>query len=196
MYRLSQCYCFRCENSSSTFPFILNNPSGPTIATAKVDISCNGAGDGIGVGIGAAGLTWSWPSLSISNDSATGLTPGLYQVQAEDAAGCITVDTVRIEEPDSLKNTFATVEPNCNASDGSITSNVTGGTINYTYEWLDGAQSALSPPQSGVVLASRSSGLYHLRVTDQNGCSIIQPITLNDKNAPVVALDSVDTNRV
>ena len=178
-------------NSSSTFPFILNNPSGPTIATAKVDISCNGAGDGIGVGIGAAGLTWSWPSLSISNDSATGLTPGLYQVQAEDAAGCITVDTVRIEEPDSLKNTFATVEPNCNASDGSITSNVTGGTINYTYEWLDGAQSALSPPQSGVVLASRSSGLYHLRVTDQNGCSIIQPITLNDKNAPVVALDSV-----
>ena len=178
-------------NSSSTFPFILNNPSGPTIATAKVDISCNGAGDGIGVGIGAAGLTWSWPSLSISNDSATGLTPGLYQVQAEDAAGCITVDTVRIEEPDSLKNTFATVEPNCNASDGSITSNVTGGTINYTYEWLDGAQSALSPPQSGVALASRSSGLYHLRVTDQNGCSIIQPITLNDKNAPVVALDSV-----
>lgn len=180
-------------SNSTPFSFVLSNPGAPTITTAKVDVTCNGAADGIGIGqlVSGGPVTWSWPTLSIANDTATGLAPGTYEVRATDTAGCVAVDTVTITQPDTLKNTFASVLPDCGVSNGSISSNISGGNNPYNIQWLDATQAPLVPTQTGVTLSSVASGLYHLSVTDDKGCTLLEPFTLNDKNAPIVTLDSV-----
>jgi gliding motility-associated-like protein len=82
-----------------------------------------------------------------------------------DGNGCIISKLITVYEPAPLVLTNTVTPVSCNGgSDGTITINVTGGTLPYSYNWTNN-----STTQNQVNL---TAGYYDVAVTDVNGCKI------------------------
>ncbi|MGB0403986.1 MAG: gliding motility-associated C-terminal domain-containing protein [Salibacteraceae bacterium] len=159
------------------------------------DVSCNGGIDGkayVELVSGQPITSWSWSPAGGNTDTANGLPAGFYTVSATNSLGCTSSDTITISEPTPIVGAYDTISSTCGASDGFIIAQVSGGTPIYTINWLDASQAPLSPTQTGDTARNLSSGIYHYEVIDSKGCSKIVQTILNDKNAPIVTLDSLN----
>lgn len=77
---------------------------------------------------------------------------------------------------------FAVTPVSCvGLADGGIAVNVSGGVLPYSYTWSIGANT----PQ----ITSIAAGMYHLTVTDSNGCTVIDSVELI---GPAVVICSYD----
>ena len=158
-------------------------------ATLDNDVSCNGGNDGEATAAasgGTATYSYSW-NTGATTATASGLTAGIYTVTATDANGCTATDTVQIDEPTVV---FATVNLDSNVScnggnDGSLTASGSGGTPGYTFLWNNGTTTATA---SGLI-----AGLYTVTVTDANGCTNSDTLTITEPDV-LVASTTVDTN--
>lgn len=107
---------------------------------------------------------WRGPKLfTSSSQNISSLYAGHYDVVIADTNGCqISIDTV-VHEPAAVVLTYTTTNPVCKGvSNGSITTNATGGTSPYTYNWSNGA----STPNA----TNLSAGTYSLIIVDVKGC--------------------------
>ena len=97
-----------------------------------------------------------------------------------DANHCTRTTQIDILSPNELLVTPQVVSPNCNANDGSITLNVSGGTGTLTYSW--------NPPVAGNtnVAIGLGAGVYEVSITDSLLCTQSFTLTLSDINAPQV----------
>ena len=99
---------------------------------------------------------------------AENLCDKVYYITVTDANDCSDADSVHLHQPDSLAITFdITDESACAASaDGEIVAHVTGGTkpYNLPYSW-SGSGTANDSTYSDL-----ATDLYHVTVTDKNGC--------------------------
>lgn len=170
----------------------LSNIGGPVIATGKIDVGCNGDTSGIAFASSSSIVTYLWPAIPSTNDSIFNLGAGTYEVRATDTAGCITTDTIIVNEPNQITASFSQVLPNCLASNGQIIASVSGGAPGYTYLWLDSILNPLIPAQTTDTANNLGAGIYNLQVTDTNGCVRIINVTLSNLNAPLVNLDSLN----
>ena len=158
-------------------------------ATLDNDVSCNGGNDGEATASasgGTATYSYSW-NTGATTATASGLTAGIYTVTATDANGCTATDTVQIDEPTVV---FATINLDSNVScnggnDGSLTASGSGGTPGYTFLWNNGTTTATA---SGLI-----AGLYTVTVTDANGCTNSDTLTITEPDV-LVASTTVDTN--
>ena len=118
---------------------------------------------------GARPYTYLWSNgfTGAINDM---LLPGTYSVVVTDANGCTATATARVLEPAPITVTFGTTQPNCGASNGSITAQASGGTGPYTYNYGTGT--------SGATLSNLAAGTYTVNVTDVNGCPGTGTVTL------------------
>ena len=94
-----------------------------------------------------------------------------------DENNCHANSTITITEPDSLKLVFNISEPFCpDKPDGMITSNVTGGVrgADYSYRWSDNS--------TNRNLVNIPGGYYQVTVTDMNGCSVRDSVTVTAIN--------------
>jgi len=163
------------------------------INTRKVDNLCNGAANGsitatISGGTPNYSFTWS-NAVSGSGDSTTisNLTAGTYTITVTDALNCTKEDSVTITEPTAISITVdSQSDPLCNGGvDGSIDISINGGTPNYSYLWNDAITS-----QDRTAI---SAGTYTVTVTDANGCTEVETITLNEPTALSISIDSLDS---
>ncbi len=152
-----------------------------SITSAVTDVSCNGLTDGeiflTGNTTGAPAdipYTFAWsanapaPNSTGTTSEITMLAAGQYSVTMTDAsaAGCEVIDTFDVVQPELLVvNLLDQVNETCLVgSDGSIVTEVNGGTFPYTYTWShDGAL-------MDSVATGLSQGNYVLDVADANGC--------------------------
>ena len=173
-------------------PFLLSNPTGPAISVGSNDVNCNGGSDGFAfVSSTTSNVTFLWPAIPSTNDTIFGVGQGVYEARVIDTAGCISVDTIRVNEPNALSASFATQAPNCGVNDGRIIATLSGGTLNYSYNWLDNALNALIPAQTTDTANNLAAGIYNLVVTDGNSCiDTLRNISLSNLNAPIITLDS------
>lgn len=159
-------------------------------------ISCFGANDGtasisanpedeFGLDDGeVVTITWTDPTGTDfpgdeTNDSRSGMMPGIWLVTIEDEIGCIVTIAIEIISPAEL-NLFlgALNEPTCyEFSDGSIDLSVTGGIGIYTFSWKD------LPGETSDVLNTIGAGSYWGYVEDENGC----------KDSLLVVIDEPDS---
>lgn len=146
------------------------NP-GPTANFSSTDATCFGDCDGtaeVVINGGAPPVDVLW-SNGETTTTIIGLCPGPYSGTVTDANGCEISGQVDIAEPDELTVTVDVTETSCpGLGDGTGIPFPTGGTSPYAYDWAGEDPNALS------------AGVYDLTVTDANGCSVIEQVTVPD----------------
>lgn len=146
-------------------------------------VLCHSDSTGQAVAIASGGVgtyTYSWSPYGGSGATANNLVSGTYTCTITDSTGCSTTVTATITQPAanvSLTMTH-TDESAQNADDGSASTGVTGGTGPYTYTWAPGGQT--SDTISGL-----SAGTYSVIVTDANGCTAMDTVTVSYPNGVV-----------
>ncbi len=153
----------------------LNNP--PVISaniTNPIDPSCYGGNDGsatLTVNGGTPPYTYTWSSGSAQQNPAD-LVAGNNSVTVTDAGGCTATANVALGEPTPVfPNAFANYVSTQGACDGGGVANPSGGTPPYTYLWDNGQTTQTA---TGMCL-----GPHNVVVTDANGCTGSQVITVN-----------------
>lgn len=147
------------------------------LTTDAIDnISCNGANDGaisISVTGGVSPYTYAWDNGLPATEDQTSLAPGNYSVTVTDNDGCVTTGSFVVNEPSALSSSISfTQDANCpDSEDGSADLEVTGGTPPYTYSWSNGDATGS--------LFDVNPGQYTVTVTDDNGCTITETVTIN-----------------
>jgi len=151
---------------------ILNSDISITL-TEQTDVSCFGAADGA-LGISATGGSGDYTYLWDNGDETpetNSLPADTYFLVVTDGSGCTAVITAVIGQPDPvLPNATATSPTMHGGSDGSATALPTGGVSPYTFDWTGG--------WTEPVLPGLAAGMYTVTVTDANGCTAEQTITV------------------
>lgn len=150
------------------------------------DVSCNGGSDGqlsVSADGGNGNYTYSW-SNNDSGATISGLEAGFYTVSVDDGGACMTSMTFEVNEPNaiSIGSTVVDETTNCN---GTINTNVIGGTGMYTYAWSDGGGD--TPNRTNLC-----KGDYTVTVTDENMCTETSTFTIDP--APMQIVDVTINN--
>ncbi|MEZ4938742.1 MAG: gliding motility-associated C-terminal domain-containing protein [Crocinitomicaceae bacterium] len=158
------------------------------------DVLCNGllTGDGsITITGGTPGYTYEWTnsaSMVVSSSSTVnGLGAGTYDVTVTDALGCEITDQIVINQPTAVTSTVSSVAANCGLNDGEASATGANGTPGYTYAWFSDA-GATSNIGNNQTLSNVASNTYFVVVTDNNGCTDTNSVTVNDLSGPSVTL--------
>ncbi len=137
-------------------------------------ISCPGASDGHLSAIAQMGTppyTHNW-STGSSNPNINNLPQGLYFVTVTDAAGCVKVDSLELMPPPPLTAIANSIDESApGAGDGEVSVVATGGVGGFTYNWSNGATTAVVP--------NVPAGTYSVVVHDGNGCMSVDTVTVN-----------------
>jgi hypothetical protein len=173
-----------------TETIIVVEPSAIFASITVTPVSCFGANDGsiLAIATGGSptyqysidgGLTWSTSNIF------TGLTAGTYWVDITDANGCIESQIVVITEPPALNITATVTHVSCfNMCDGFASVVVSGGYPPYNIFWSNG--------QTTSTITNLCAGLYTFTVTDANGCTLDQTVTITEPTALSISVDSTD----
>jgi gliding motility-associated-like protein len=127
---------------------------------------------------GTAPYQFSWQSGQTGN-AINGLVAGLYTCTITDHNGCNTDTTFEITEN---ANPLTLLTPSIHHVDcsqqnsGSVSVQLTGGALPYSYQWSNGGSS------QGI--SGLSAGIYTVTVTDHNGCSAFASYTINGGAQP------------
>lgn len=170
-----------CDTTLST---TIIEPSAPLIPVVTIDqhVSCHGGNDGaisVAVSGGTPPYVYLW-SNGATSTSVIGLPAGQYVLTVTDANGCNAIISDFINEPAASLFTPVTVAQNVSCfggNNGSIVTNVTGGTSPYTYLWNTGA---VTPDLNNL-----SEGSYTVTVTDSQGCTFTGSATVSQPAAPL-----------
>jgi len=186
------------DNGCSTVDSVTVNAIKTIVAiTDSLDVDCNGNSTGMAwVSVttmgGSANVPYSFAwshDITETNDTAMNLAAGLYYITVTDALGCSAIDSVTVNEPDTIGIAIQSVtNVNC-AGDltGSATISVTGGTSPYLYAWT-GSASTL-PTISNV-----GAGTYTVTVTDANNCTKTGSVTIGQNS--VITVTQIDTTQL
>lgn len=160
----------------------------PTVLELSIvidSVTCYGYSDGsidLTVLGGATPYNYTWSNGATTED-ITGLTQNEYHVTVVDANGCFNRIYGNVEQPDSIVITGIITNPSCYGfANGSINSNVTGGTQPYVYSWSN--STSLSDP------SDLNAGMYELTLMDINGCVVEQNFLLVQPDLLVIDLTS------
>ncbi|HEX3080515.1 MAG TPA: T9SS type A sorting domain-containing protein, partial [Puia sp.] len=117
---------------------------------------------------GSGPVNYLWSPGGETTATITGLTPGTYTVIVSDSSECAVSDTVVIIGPSLLIAEAGIDSTLCVGDFYEIggTPTASGGTPPYQYSWLE--LGGLN--QSNPVVVVDSTVLYHVIVTDSNGC--------------------------
>ncbi|MGB0861967.1 MAG: gliding motility-associated C-terminal domain-containing protein [Saprospiraceae bacterium] len=174
-----------------------NLPAELAITTIITDsISCPGASDGsinLTLSNGLLPYVFGWNNGIGAVEDPNALAAGTYIITATDGYGCVQTDTVIIPNPDTIQTSIV-ITSNYNgfnvscpgATDGAVNLTATGGAGNYTYLWSYNNLTTEDP--NGL-----ASGKHYVTVTDANGCSVVDSITLTQPNN-LTASASVTSN--
>jgi uncharacterized protein (DUF2141 family) len=152
--------------------------------TTSADITCNDEGDGEIV-INATGGTapYSYSNNCGDNFQSSStfddLDAGTYCVVVEDDNGCqVTISTITIAEPSELEGTITPIS-GVDEDGGDISLDITGGTPGYDISW-EGPNGFSSSAEdlSGL----DDAGTYTVTVTDENGCTWTESVTITGLN--------------
>lgn len=166
---------------TETFSINVETPTGLEATATATPASCVGGMDGtvtidIVGGTGPFGYVWDAASIPDGETMPTGLAADDYNVTVSDASGCTYVTSATVEEPELITITGNATDETCGESNGTISTNVQGGTAGYTYTWTPATATGANP-------TDLTAGNYSLLVTDGNQCTAVFDITVSTPNA-------------
>lgn len=142
--------------------------------SVQTNVLCNGGATGSATAAGSGGngvFQYAW-SNGASTATAEGLVAGTYIVVITDSENCSATTSVSISQPDELMaNASATAQSAFGVDDGTATANPAGGVSSYTYSWNNGGTTQ--------TITDLAPGNYTVVITDANGCTVAQTVTVN-----------------
>ncbi|MES2592744.1 MAG: PKD domain-containing protein [Bacteroidota bacterium] len=166
--------------------------TGPPTLTAMVSftpVSCFSGSDGTVTAAATGGTgpyNYSWMPGNSNGPTFSHLTIGTYTVTITDLNGCSYIDSIVVTQPAAIALASSSINSNCSLANGQASVIASGGTGTYSYQWsLSGSTTDMA---TGLF-----SGAYTVTVTDANGCTAKDAITVID-NASPIALVSAVTN--
>jgi len=155
------------------------NLSGPSLLTSNADASASGCTSSdsgqatVNVSGGVSPYDYHW-SNGDTDKTADKLTPGEnFSVTVTDFNGCTMIENVAVPEVVALEAQGFSVSDSGGPS-GVAGVVVDGGTYPYTYFWPE------YEIVTDSVLTELFPGTYVVRVTDANGCQVIETIKVDD----------------
>jgi len=140
---------------------------------------CNGDNEGV-IELSAQGGTAGYDALwsdGTTGFSRTNLPVGNYSVEVTDANGCTESASYEITEPPLLSLELTRINENCDNADGVIIATAGGGTMPLQYDIGFG-------PSNNNSFTGLAAGNYSLTVTDDNSCTKVDEIEIENEPAP------------
>ncbi|MFC4636652.1 Ig-like domain-containing protein, partial [Dokdonia ponticola] len=170
----------------------ITEPTSPVgVSISSTDETGPGLNNGTATANPTGGVppyTYVWSNGEMTQ-TITGLAPNTYTVTVTDANGCEAMNTVTVNEGScqNLAITTSATNVSCNGfSDGTASSNTTGGVGPFTYSWSNGAT---TEDITGLV-----AGMYTVTVTDGfTNCTAQSTVTVNE---PSVLSGGIAVNNV
>ena len=163
---------------------VVTQPAAPLATTmSSLNVKCFGGNDGsadLTVTGGTKPYNFVWSNAQ-STEDISGLILGKYVVTITDINLCIIKDSVTITQPAApLSSIISQTAVKCfGGTDGGVALTVSGGTLNYSYLWSNGAT---TKDISNVI-----TGKYKVTVTDGNSCILKDSIVVTQPVAPIAA---------
>ena len=137
-------------------------------------VSCFGGDDGsfkLMAQGGKPGYTYLLPD-STRGKTLRNIPSGYYNVQVIDANECMVTDTLFIPQPEkALSVKHSKTDVTCyGLNNGSISLEVSGGTLPYTFKWSNG--------QDKKSIKKLPGGIYTVEILDKNSCFISDTIKI------------------
>ncbi|HXC03594.1 MAG TPA: T9SS type A sorting domain-containing protein, partial [Bacteroidia bacterium] len=176
--------CTSAQTGTVTQPVVV-------AATAtSVNVTCNGNQNGSASVTATGGdnsYSYSWSPSGGTSYNATGLNVGTYTCHVNDGLGCATTVTVTITQPAILSATTSQTNSTCYmSSNGTATVNPIGGTPPYAFSWYPSGGSG--PTATGL-----TSGMYQCFLSDANGCSVAETLSMTQPT-PLSVIIASQTN--
>jgi len=144
--------------------------------TGFTDVSCNAFCDGQATVDMTSGngtsftVQWDANSGNQTTPTASNLCAGNYAVTITDDLGCNASTNVTIGQPDLIQYNITETHASCfSYCDGEAEITVIGGTLPYTYSWVDGANNSIGTNSN--VVTDLCLGNYGINLVDANGCT-------------------------
>ena len=173
--------CFATASATVLVRPTVHADAGPDKSITSCSNACTTLGGSPAASGGSGTLTYAWSpatglsSTTVANPTACGV-PGsqVYTLVVTDTSGCTASDQVAITiVPSSLTAEAGTGGTTCLNSGDSVMlggfPTAVGGVPAYTYTWSPTAGLNLVNPANPVAYPTVTT-LYHLTVTDANGC--------------------------
>jgi gliding motility-associated-like protein len=152
--------------------------------------TCNGDMDGsieIVVEIGNNPITYEWESSSQTDNTLDGIGAGTYSVTVTDGTGCSGEFDIEVEDFPVLEADLDGIDISCfGETDGSVLSTPMGGSGGYSFNWNNNS--------NNDEIVNLPAGTYTLTLTDDNGCTTVEDVTIIEP--PELFLDLDDTGDV
>lgn len=134
--------------------------------------------------IGTPPYTYTWSPAVSTGSTASGLGPGVYNINVTDANGCFATTQLVIVSASSPTLNFVVQDVSCfGASNGSIAAFALNGIAPYTFTWQP----------SGInttTINNLASGTYTLKATDNLGCPFSATVGVTQPASISVAFNS------
>lgn len=161
-------------------------------------VSCFNGSDGLAVAEGSGGIPpyqyqWDVNAGNQMTDSAFGLYADTFFVTISDTNACDTIIQVIITQPTELLDSIF-ISSNYNGSgiqcfgdtNGMATVVPFGGTAPYRIQW-----DSLANSQTNDTAFKLNEGVYTVTVTDTNGCTVSDVISIGSPQQMSVTIDSL-----
>lgn len=179
------------KGCTATSSVTINEPAAITTSTSSVNSTCgNSNGEAcVSAGGGTSPYTYSWNTTPVQTTScATGVAAGNYTVTVSDANGCTATASVIVSNSSggSASATVVSDATGAGLCDGSASASITGGASPYTYLWDNGQATSTS---TGLC-----AGTVCVTVTDDNGCTSVACVIINEPGAIVTSVVVADVS--
>ncbi|MEL6865421.1 MAG: T9SS type A sorting domain-containing protein, partial [Bacteroidota bacterium] len=166
--------------------FFVEEASWPDYEVEGLAVSCHGQANGqihIEVESGAMPFRYSLDDVHYQYGSSFAhLSAGSYMVYLRDDSDCVYTEAVVIEQPTALANEMISGAATCGYANGWMAAELSGGTPGYTYTWSNGATTG--------VIAELPSAWYGLTVQDEQGCTLVDSLYIENVAGPQLSAQS------
>ncbi|MBL0138101.1 MAG: CotH kinase family protein [Bacteroidetes bacterium] len=173
---------------SSLQQITITQPTAISLTMQTTPATCFGTSTGtisVLASGGSSAYTYVWnPLIGSGGSGSNSVSAGNYTVTVTDQRGCTASSSATVTQPNALSVSLTANPARCGLDNGSISSNVSGGTGTYHYIWtLTG--DTLSTIQN------LAAGTYTVTVTDANACTTTASATVVANTSPQLVLASV-----
>jgi gliding motility-associated-like protein len=157
----------------------------PTIFDAPC-FELNGGSIELLVSGGNAPYTYFWNNGD-TTQNVDSLGAGQYTVVVSDINQCATTLILNINQPQSaITISSSIINPSCYGyTNGSASVSVSGGNSPYNYQWSTGG--------TLQTITNVTAGTYSVDVTDANGCTLTEEITISQPDSLIAQITLPDT---